>query len=82
MQSSNGRLSEEQTISIMRQLITGIQYMHARFVIHRDIKPENLLLSRGESDRLEVKLADFGWAIHAPPPHDKATTMCGTPEYV
>lgn len=28
------------------------------------------------------KLADFGWAIHAPAPHHKRHTLCGTPEYL
>ena len=52
--------------------------MHRCHVIHRDIKPENVLL--GASG--QAKLADFGWAVHAPPPHHRRTTMCGTPEYL
>ena len=29
-----------------------------------------------------VKIADFGTAIHAPAPHNRRTTLCGTPEYL
>ena len=27
-------------------------------------------------------IGDFGWAVHAPPPHHVRYTMCGTPEYM
>lgn len=29
-----------------------------------------------------VKLADFGWSVHAPKPRDKRRTFCGTPDYL
>lgn len=38
------------------------QYCHSKHVIHRDIKPENLLLGL----KGNLKIADFGWAVHAP----------------
>ena len=37
-------------------------YCHSKKVIHRDIKPENLLLGLFG----ELKIADFGWSVHAP----------------
>lgn len=44
------------------QLCDALIYCHSHKVIHRDIKPENLLLGLYH----ELKLADFGWSVHAP----------------
>jgi len=46
----------------IEELAEALNYCHEKKVIHRDIKPENLLLgSKGE-----LKIADFGWSVHAP----------------
>jgi serine/threonine protein kinase len=44
--------------SYMHQLLTGMEYCHARRVMHRDLKPQNLLVDR----QGRLKLADFGLA--------------------
>jgi aurora kinase len=51
-------------------------YCHKKHVIHRDIKPENLLIGiKGE-----LKIADFGWSVHAP--NSRRQTLCGTLDYL
>lgn len=52
-----------------------MRFLHSKNIIHRDIKPENLLI-KGKN----IKLADFGWSIHAP--NNKRKTLCGTIEYM
>lgn len=47
---------------IMEELADALMYCHGKKVIHRDIKPENLLLGL----QGELKIADFGWSVHAP----------------
>ncbi|XP_021081414.1 aurora kinase B isoform X3 [Mesocricetus auratus] len=61
---------------IMEELSDALMYCHKKKVIHRDIKPENLLLGL----QGELKIADFGWSVHAPSLRRK--TMCGTLDYL
>lgn len=47
----------------MRQVLSGINYMHHRNVVHRDLKPENLLLEN-ESRGAAIKIIDLGLSTH------------------
>ncbi|XP_028635972.1 aurora kinase B isoform X2 [Grammomys surdaster] len=67
---------EQRTATIMEELSDALMYCHKKKVIHRDIKPENLLLGL----QGELKIADFGWSVHAPSLRRK--TMCGTLDYL
>jgi len=78
MSDAGGRLKEEVARRYIKDVAKALLYLKQKHVLHRDIKPENLLIG---SDGI-VKLSDFGWAIHAPPPVSKRTTLCGTAEYV
>ena len=57
-------------------LAKALLYCHSKHVIHRDIKPENLLLGLHG----ELKIADFGWSVHAP--NSRRQTLCGTLDYL
>lgn len=57
-------------------MIDALECCHSRKVIHRDIKPENILLGYNG----ELKIADFGWSVHAP--SSRRATMCGTLDYL
>lgn len=60
----------------IKQIIDALEVCHARNVIHRDIKPENILIGFNG----ELKIADFGWSVHAP--SSRRQTMCGTLDYL
>jgi serine/threonine protein kinase len=66
-----GRYQEEQAAEYIYQVSEALKYMHTKDVIHRDLKPENLLDCDGT-----IKLADFGWSVHAP--SQRRHTICGT----
>ncbi|NXO00735.1 AURKA kinase, partial [Rhinopomastus cyanomelas] len=70
------KFDEQRTATYITELADALLYCHSKSVIHRDIKPENLLLgSNGE-----LKIADFGWSVHAP--SSRRTTLCGTLDYL
>ncbi|GAB1600852.1 cyclin-dependent kinase 6 [Argonauta hians] len=43
---------------LMKQLLSGIDFLHCHRVVHRDLKPQNILVTRNGL----LKIADFGLA--------------------
>ncbi|KAH7616326.1 hypothetical protein Ndes2526B_g08422 [Nannochloris sp. 'desiccata'] len=71
-----GHFDERRTATYIASLAKALIYCHSKHVIHRDIKPENLLLGING----ELKIADFGWSVHAP--NSRRKTLCGTLDYL
>eukprot|EP00005_Dracoamoeba_jomungandri_P007983 CAMPEP_0174268032 /NCGR_PEP_ID=MMETSP0439-20130205/35916_1 /TAXON_ID=0 /ORGANISM="Stereomyxa ramosa, Strain Chinc5" /LENGTH=391 /DNA_ID=CAMNT_0015355947 /DNA_START=42 /DNA_END=1217 /DNA_ORIENTATION=- len=72
--------TEQNARTIVRQVLSAIEYLHRQNVVHRDLKPENLLLADERVDS-RVVLADFGLARFLDP--DRPFTVpVGTPGYV
>ena len=71
-------MSESEAASIIRQVVSGLLYLHSHRILHRDMSLSNLLLTRD----MQVKIADFGLATQLTQPDEKHMTMCGTPNYI
>ncbi len=72
------RFTIANTVRIMDDLLTGLQFSHDRGVVHRDIKPANLMLTSGG----QAKIADFGIARIESSSMTQAGTVLGTPAYM
>ena len=52
----NGESFEPPVVAwMMREMLSGLAYLHGQRVMHRDLKADNFLLDGGQ-----VKIADFG----------------------
>jgi len=72
------RLTELEVQCYMVQIINAMKYLHANRVIHRDLKLGNLFLS----EKMEIKVGDFGLATKLEFDGEKKRTICGTPNYI
>ncbi|KAH9386763.1 negative regulator of the PHO system [Nematocida major] len=45
-------------LSLIKQLVEGVAYLHSKQVVHRDLKPQNILVDAAGC----LKIADFGLA--------------------
>jgi len=74
--TNRGKFTEKDSARYISDLSHALNYCHNKHVIHRDIKPENLLVGAHG----EIKIADFGWSVHAPT--SRRNTLCGTLDYL
>lgn len=72
-------VNEYSFVEFVRQIASGLEFLHSQNLLHRDVKSKNILLT-GHND---VKIADFGVAreipIGAP---GKMSVFIGSPQYM
>ena len=77
---NNKTLPEKRTMELMRQLASGLQYLHSFGIVHRDLKPDNLMVTE-KSINGELRIMDFGLSkmMHH---EEKVTDGFGTLSFV
>mmetsp|Transcript_23274 Transcript_23274/g.41178 ORF Transcript_23274/g.41178 Transcript_23274/m.41178 type:complete len:492 (+) Transcript_23274:166-1641(+) len=75
-----GSFSEKTAATVVRDVASGLSYMHKMGVIHRDLKPENLLVPGPGLH--PVKICDFGLAFQYGGKKHSPKTFVGSPRYM
>jgi serine/threonine protein kinase len=87
--SRGSRLPLLEAVSIIKQVLAGVNYCHRFNICHRDLKPENILLvnetipvpgSTKTTEIKHVKIADFGMST-LDSLNGLLRTSCGSPHY-
>jgi serine/threonine-protein kinase len=79
------KLSVNEVLELLQQVMSGLSAAHAAGVVHRDLKPSNIFLARLGDGRRFVKLLDFGLAKRTAPNsgvRPTANVIVGTAHYM
>jgi len=71
------KLNEPTARFIFKQIIEGLEYLHAQNILHRDIKLDNILIDLNNT----VKICDFGVSKQIKS-GEVMRDQCGTPAYI
>ena len=80
-------LPPERAMSLMDQVLAGLEHAHAAGIVHRDLKPENVFVTTDHEGNELLKIVDFGIAKivagqGAGENMTVAGTIFGTPRYM
>ena len=74
-------LEQKVIIDILKQILSGLKYLHDKKICHRDIKPANILINKIN----EIKIIDYGLSVYLSEGHGDLSggeTYVGSKNYV
>ncbi|XP_034281739.1 inactive serine/threonine-protein kinase PLK5-like isoform X2 [Pantherophis guttatus] len=71
-------LTEPEVRFYLKQITSGLQYLHQQGIIHRDLKLSNVFITK----RMQVKIGDLGLATREERAYWRRGVVCGTPNYL
>uniref|UniRef100_A0A4W4DMU3 Serine/threonine-protein kinase PLK n=1 Tax=Electrophorus electricus TaxID=8005 RepID=A0A4W4DMU3_ELEEL len=71
-------LTEPEVRYYLRQVVSGLKYLHDQEILHRDLKLGNFFIN----EVMDLKIGDFGLAAKLEPVENRRRTICGTPNYL
>ncbi|KAG4191799.1 hypothetical protein ERO13_A07G117900v2 [Gossypium hirsutum] len=75
--SPPGAIGEDTARKYLRDIVSGLMYLHAHNIVHGDIKPDNLLITKTGS----VKIGDFSVSQVFEDDNDELRRSPGTPVF-
>lgn len=78
LHKTRGVVSVAECRYFVSQILKGAQYIHQCKYIHRDLKLTNILIDKN----MQMKICDFGLAIHVDDQRLDSKTICGTTNYL
>jgi TonB family protein len=73
-----GRLDSAETIRVVEQAASALDFAHSKGIVHRDIRPANIILANDK----RVRIADFGIARVEGSQLTQHGEVLGTPAYM
>ena len=75
---NKGKMSEENALFYIAEVILAIEYLHDHDVLYMDLKPENVLIGHDG----HIRLADFGLSVTCFKRNSVSYIFWGSPEYM
>lgn len=83
----SGRMSDEEILEILRQIVPALAAAHTAGILHRDLKPSNIMLEPSREGAIRAVITDFGLARSLDANSEAMPTRSGqiafgTPEFM